>query len=205
MSVGSKKVFLVGWLGWTLAVFLSLIFGETALLVVLNGGFPTEAESPFLSFLPMFQGLWTQNPGGALQTLVDREMLILRHMHPGSGIEVWGLYFYPLTVAVLAAVSGVMGWALGGGWVDKPRGTLTHLFVGAAALLLAVTYVRVASCCSGPAWAVDVLLRALTASSPGTALREVLDGASQAAFLAVQILLAVLGLVMLSTAPHRSP
>jgi len=201
MPIDPKSIFPVRWIIWSLAVFVSLGVVEAGVLALLNRGLPNQITTPFVSSLPVFQMLWTQNAWGALQMLAGQEVVVLRHVHSGSGLEVWGLYFYPLSVAVLATVSGAVGRVLSAGRRDKPRSG--WLLAGAAALALAVTYVRVASCCSGPAWAVDVLLRALTAPYPGTALREALDGASQYAFLAVQILLALLGLVMLSNVRRR--
>jgi len=199
MPIDPKSIFPARWIAWSLVVFVSLGTAETGVLALLNHGLPNQITFPFVSSLPIFQMLWTQNPWGALQMLAGQEVVVLRYAHPSSGLEVWGLYFYPLSVVVLAAVSGAVGRVLSAGRRGKPRGGLGWLLAGVAALALAVTYVRVASCCSGPAWAVDVLLRALTAPYPGTALREALDGASRNAFLAVQILVALLGLVMLST------
>lgn len=148
----------LSWLALSLSIAASLVLLETAIMAVLNQAPPNQASSPVLGQLGMLQVLWAQSPWATVSFASSQPLLVISHVT--SHQESWGLYFYPFSAAGHILVGAVAGAALI--QPDLPSWRRISALTGATVLLtLAVTHVRTASCCSAPAWAVDVALRVI--------------------------------------------
>lgn len=148
--------------GRTLAVamliFLGLLAVEAGLLAAAVGRLPNDVAAPFADQFAMLVTLWRSNPMAALPHLTQQAVLVIAHREPVTGQQIWGLYYYPLTLIVHLAVAGVAARVLA---APMDRRRLALLASGGAALVIGVTYVRLAACCTvAPHWALDIALLA---------------------------------------------
>ena len=147
------------WYGLRLAVgiFVSLLAIETTLLAVCVGHAPNAISLPLFEQLPLLATLWGSNPAAALSVTAQQAVFVVQHRPTATGLPTWGIYYYPLTLAVHLLIA-----FMASSYFTRPinRRWQIHAFVYGAALLgLSVSYVRLASCCTvGPRWVLDVLL-----------------------------------------------
>jgi hypothetical protein len=147
------------WYGLRLAVgiFVSLLAIETTLLAVCVGHAPNAISLPLFEQLPLLATLWGSNPAAALSVTAQQAVFVVQHRPTATGLPTWGIYYYPLTLAVHLLIA-----FMASSYFTRPinRRWQIHAFVYGAALLgVSVSYVRLASCCTvGPRWVLDVLL-----------------------------------------------
>lgn len=158
--------------GRTLAVamliFLGLLAVEAGLLAAAVGRLPNDVAAPLADQFAMLVTLWRSNPMAALPHLTQQAVLVIAHREPVTGQQIWGLYYYPLTLIVHLAVAGVAARMLA---APMDRRRLTLLASGGAALVIGVTYVRLAACCTvASRWTLDIALLARAYDPASTGL-----------------------------------
>jgi hypothetical protein len=182
-----------------------LLLVPVALSAALIGRAPNQLVAPLLEYWPLFKILWVSNPGAALPTLLQQPMLVFGHRESASGLLAWGVFFYPLPLALLLGASVMTARPLCSGHPGAIGRRLTSLLPGMTLLLFAVTYVQLASCCTGgPRWALDVGLFSLIYDplSPLAGWQE-LYLRIEAGLVLGQLALALLGMFWLATAIRR--
>jgi hypothetical protein len=182
-----------------------LLLVPVALSAALIGLAPNQLVAPLLEYWPLFNILWASNPGAALPTLWQQPVFSFGHREPGSGLLAWGVFFYPLPLALLLGAALMAARTLCGGHYRAIGRCLISLLPGMALLLFAVTYVQLASCCTGgPRWTLDVWLFSLIYDplSPWTGWQE-LYLRIEGWLVLGQLALALLGMFWLVTAIRR--
>lgn len=146
-----------------------LLAAETALLTVSVGRVPNSITLPLFEQLPLLTTLWASNPAAALSITAQQPLFIIEHRPPATGLQTWGIYYFPLTLVAHLFIS----WAaatLVVRAVPNERRPMQALVAGAVLLGLGLSYVRLASCCTvAPRWSLDILLlaQALDPTSAG--------------------------------------
>jgi len=155
--------------GYVAVVVLAAIVAvELALLAISTGRAPNALTLPLIEQLPLLGTLWSSNPGAALSITAQQAVFVIEHRAADTGLQVWGIYGFPLTLAVY----GIIAW-IASGFLAQPVPLLRwkrFAFVSGAVLLaISITYVRLASCCTlGPRWSIDILLLAQALDPTGT-------------------------------------
>ncbi|OGI39803.1 MAG: hypothetical protein A2V91_03355 [Candidatus Muproteobacteria bacterium RBG_16_64_10] len=143
---------------FAMLIFLGLLAVEAGLLAAAVGRLPNDVAAPLADQFAMLVTLWRSNPMAALPHLAQQAVIVIAHREPATGQQVWGLYYYPLTLIVHLAVAGVAARMLA---APMGRRRLALLAAGGAALVIGVTYVRLAACCTVTSrWALDIALLA---------------------------------------------
>jgi hypothetical protein len=187
----------------TVAVFICLVVTEVVLMAVFAGRLPNDVAAPWAEHFNLFVTLWHSNPAAALPLITQHPVVVLAHNEPDASAQTWGLYYFPLTVFVHLAIALVVALVL-----RRPSCRPSCWWLlgsGSAMLAFAVTFTRLATCCTGgPRWAFEIWLYAL-AFNPASTL---LDGS--ALFMRVepfipylQYATAAAGIGLLSTAVWR--
>ncbi len=153
----------------SLAVFVCLLVLEVALLAVVVGRGPNAVAAPLVEQFALLTTLWDSNPAAALALIAQQPVFVIAHNDPAGGVPTWGLYYFPITLLVHLAVTPVAALQL-----RHSAGRRRHpglLVAGGAALVFAVTYMYIASCCTGgPRWALEIWLLALAFDPTSTLL-----------------------------------
>jgi hypothetical protein len=133
------------------------------LLVLLYFTPPNWLESPLARTLPIVPSLLGSNPLAALKLLAAQPLVVLAYVEAGTGLRVWEVHLHALSVLLLlgAAFYGARLWS------RLTGAKFMGLFIGGLVLCAtALNTIRVAACCTAPAWALDVWLRGLALSPP---------------------------------------
>ncbi len=155
-------------LAFATLIFLGLLAMEAGLLAAAVGRLPNDVAVPLVDQFAMLVTLWRSNPMAALPHLAQQAVLVIAHHEPATGQQVWGLYYYPLALVVHLAVAVVAARMLAAP-MDRRRPAL--LASGGALLVLGVTYVRLAACCTvASRWALDIALLARAYDPTSTGL-----------------------------------
>lgn len=139
-----------------LALLAGLIAVEAALLAAAAGFAPNAVTVPLAEQSALLATLWKSNPAAALPLTAQQALVVIARNDPEVSLQTWGLYLFPFTLFVhaLVALVAVRWWRAG-------RRHPVVFVAGSAALLFAVSYTRLASCCTGgPRWAFEIILLA---------------------------------------------
>ena len=142
-------------------VFLALLTLAIILFVVLLGGLPSGAQLQAGSNLALLQVLWEDNPWETVKlALSEVPLLVIEEVHQETGLQVWGMFYYAGTALVYLLVSAFTAWH----WralLDSPVTQRILFMAGVVTLLIGVSYLRLAACCtSNPSWVLDTFLLA---------------------------------------------
>lgn len=167
-------------LGWAqrlsngISTLAALLLIEALLVTSGSGHPPNHVSMPILDQLFLLETVWHSNPLPALAITLQQPVGMLEYRHPGTGLQVWGLYYYPLSltgqllVAMFAAVIADPGFF-------QYRKRLIRFVAGCLMAGLGLTYIRLGSCCGAdPLWSFDLLLFA-HASDPELGATGMLD------------------------------
>jgi hypothetical protein len=153
----------------SVAVFTFLIAVEVALMAAAVGRGPNTMTAPPVEQFALHTTLWGSNPAAALPLVMQQPVFVIAHNDPAGSVPTWGLHFFPLTLLVHLAIATVTAWH----W-HRSAGRRRQpglLVAGGAALAFAVTYTRLASCCTGgPGWVLEIWLLALAFDPTSTLL-----------------------------------
>ena len=187
-------------------VLLGLLVAPIGFLAGFVGGLPDRFSAPFVEQWPLFKTLWASNPGPAIQILMQQPLMVIAHSEPASGMGVWKLFFYPVPVAVLLAVSIFAAVILCPGARGATLRPLVSLLPGMAVLVFVTTYVQVSTCCTGgPRWALDVWLFSLAYNPLSTLIDwQQLYSRIEGLLSIMQVVLALLGAVLLALGARRA-
>lgn len=151
------------------AILVALLAAETAVLATSVRSLPNTISLPLFEQLPLLATLWASNPSAALSVTAQQALFIIEHRPPATGLQVWGLYYFPLTLAGHLLIAWVAATLVTRA-APHERWQRMALASGAALLALGVSYVRLASCCTvAPRWSLDILAlaQALDPTSAG--------------------------------------
>lgn len=153
----------------TIAVFVCLTALEVALLAMVVGRAPNAVAAPLVEQFALLTTLWGSNPAAGLALIAQQPVFVIAHNDPATSVSTWGLYYFPFTLLVHLAIAPVAALQL-----RHSAGRRRHpglLVAGGAALVFAVTYMHIASCCTGgPRWALEIWLLALAFDPTSTLL-----------------------------------
>lgn len=161
---------------------------------------PNIFEAPIHQLWQLSGSLFSSNAGAALRLVISQPLALVGYLETGTGLRVWEVYAYPIPTLVL------LSSALFGGVIAArgrpPRLAQVQLAAGLACVALALSHVRVAACCTGPGWAVDVWLRGLALTpSPGSTIDwPVFYQRIEALLLPAQVMLALAGVALIAYA-----
>ena len=180
--------------------------GFPVLLVVMNllfalflGGLPNAVQLQVIPDLAFLQVLWQDNPWETIKLVwADVPLGVTERVHEVSGIQLWGIFYYAGTVLVYLLVSTFTGFHWNRLMAGSGRQHLLYLF-GVILVLIGVTYLRRAECCtSSPAWVLETwLLAKAYMPNPGVVNWIDLYQGVQPWLVAVQTGVLMVGLVML--------
>lgn len=187
-----------------LAIFFGLLVVETGLLAVAAGRFPNDVSAPTADQLAMLATLWRSNPLAALPHLAQQAALVIAHREPVTGQQVWGLYYYLPALIVHLAVAWVSARILA---APANGRCLALLASGGVALILGVTYVRLAACCTvAPRWAFDIALLARAYDPSSAAIDwQAVYARLEPAFPYLQSGTVIAGIALIAAAWRRRP
>jgi hypothetical protein len=150
------RTFLIG-----SGVLPALLMAVALLFALLLGSLPNGVQFQATLNLAFLQILWQDNPWATLKlVLVNKPLVVVEHLDQRTGLQVWGIFYFAGTLLIYLLVSAFTAWH----WRRLTNSTAKQrvLFAaGAAAMLIGVTYLRRAECCtSGPGWVLDTWLLA---------------------------------------------
>ncbi len=188
----------------TLAVLVGLIALEVALLAVTVGRAPNVVTAPLAEQFALLTTLWGSNPAAALPLIAHQPVFTIAHHDPASSVPMWGLYYFPVTVLVHLAFAPLTARQLRHATGPRHPGLLA---AGGATLVFAVTYTRLASCCTGgPRWALEIGLLALAFDPTRTLLDwSALIVRLEGFFPYMQFAIGLAGIALLIAATWRPP
>lgn len=188
----------------SLAVFVCLLALEVALLAVVVGRGPNAVTAPLAEQFALLATLWGSNPAAALPLIAQQPVFLIAHNDPASSVPIWGLYYFPVTVLVHLAIAPLAALQLRR--ATGPRHPAL-LAAGGAALVFAVTYTRLASCCTGgPRWALEIWLLALAFDPTSTLLDwSAMIVRLEGFFPYMQFAIGMTGIALLIAATWRPP
>ena len=150
------RTFLIGGI-----VFLALLAVVNILFALLLGGLPNGVQLQATSNLAFLQILWQDNHWETVKlVLIDKPLVVIEQLHHGTGLQVWGMFYYAGTVLVYLLVSAftALHWSALMNSSAKQRVLFT---AGVVTVLIGVTCLRLAACCtSSPGWVLDTWLLA---------------------------------------------
>lgn len=188
-------------------ILTGLLVTPAGFLAGFVGGMPDRFAMPLVEQWPLLKILWASNPGAATQILLQQPLLAIAHGGPGGGAPVWGLFFYPVSLAVLLAVSILAAAVLlRAGGREATRRRLVSLLPGMALLVFVTTYAQLASCCTGgPRWLLDIWLYSLAYNTFDTLIDwQALYIGVATSLPIVQAVLALIGVALLAAAVERA-
>lgn len=190
------------------AVLAAIVAVELALLAISTGRAPNALTLPLIEQLPLLGTLWSSNPRAALSITAQQAVFVIEHRAADTGLQVWGIYGFPLTLAAY----GLIAWLFASFLAQSaPWARWKRLAFSSGAVLLAtsVTYVRLASCCTlGPRWSVDIVLLAQALDPTSTLINwQSLYALVEPLFPATQAMMGIGGALLLyvSTVQRRTP
>lgn len=187
----------VGTLTVGLAAFAAILLLPVVLFALYFRVVPNIFEAPIQQLWQLFGSLLSSNAGAALRLLFSQPLAIAGYVETSTGLRVWEVYAYPIPTLVLLT-SALFGGAIAarGGFT---RPAQVQLAAGLACVVLGLNHVRMAACCTGPGWVVDVWLRGLALTpSPGSAIDwPVWYQRIEPLFLPVQLVLVAGGVVLM--------
>jgi hypothetical protein len=141
--------------------FPALLMIVSVLFALLLGGLPNGVQLQATSNPAFLQILWQSNPWETVKlVLVDKPLVVVERLDHGSGLQVWGMFYYAGAVLMYLLVSAftALYWR---GLRNSTTRQRVLFAAGTAAVLIGVTYVQHAACCgSGPGWVLETWLRA---------------------------------------------
>ena len=149
---------------------MGLVIAVVVLFALLLGGLPNSARLPVTSNMALLQILWQDSPWATIKlVLVDEPLVVIEQVQQATGLQVWGMFYFPgtLLVYLLASAFAASHWS---DLVYSSARQRVLFTAGIATLLIGVTYLRRAACCtSNPAWVLDTFLLAkVYTPGPGT-------------------------------------
>jgi len=140
-------------------IFFATLVVEVLVLATGVGLSPNAYSLPLIEQWPLLGTLWGSNPTAALSVTTHQALLLVEHRSTTTGSQVWGIYYFPLTLAIRFLIAWAVTFV-----VRLPvhaRWQVHAMVLGAALLALSVAYFRLASCCTvAPRWSLDILLLA---------------------------------------------
>jgi len=141
-------------------IFFVTLVVEALVLATGVGLTPNAYSLPLFEQWPLLGTLWGSNPAAALSVTTQQALLLVEHRSATTGSQVWGIYYFPFTLAVRFLIA----WAIAKYVIrlsSQARWQFHAMVLGAALLGLSVAYFRLASCCTvAPRWSLDILLLA---------------------------------------------
>ena len=142
-------------------LFLAILITVSMLFALLLGGLPNGVEFQATTNLAFLQILWQGNPWETVKlVLVDKPLVVVEHLDHGTGLQVWGMFYYSGAVLMYLLVSAftALHWR---GLRNSTTKQRVLFAAGTAFVLIGITYFQHAACCtSGPGWALETWLRA---------------------------------------------
>jgi hypothetical protein len=190
-------------LGIGAIVFAALVLLPVLWFALYYRVVPNIFEAPIQQLWQLSSNLFSSNPGAALRLVVYQPLAVVGYIESGTGLRVWEVYAYPIPALVLLA--GVTCACVIAARGDVRPIRLAWISTGVLLVTLAVSYVRVAACCTGPGWVIDVSLRALALiPSPGGQIDwPALYQRIEALLLPVQVVLVAAGVAIMTYAARR--
>jgi len=154
MQISLLRIFLLAGI-----LFPVLLITVILLFALLLGGLPNDVQLQPTVNLAFLQILWQGNPWETVKlVLVDKPLVMVEHLDHGSGLQLWGMFYYAGTVLVYLLTATFTALHL-----RRLRTSTTRQIVlfatGTAAVLISVTYLKLAACCTGgPGWVLDTWL-----------------------------------------------
>jgi hypothetical protein len=188
----------------TLAVLICLIALEAALLAAAVGHGPNAVIAPMAEQFALLTTLWGSNPAAALPLIAQQPVFVIAHNDPASSVPIWGLYYFPFTLLVHLAIAPVVALQLRRSSGRRRPGLL---IAGGVVLVFAVSYTRIASCCTGgPRWALEIWLLALAFDPTRTLIDwSALIVRLEGLFPYIQFAIGMAGIALLIAATWRPP
>jgi len=141
-------------------LFPALLIIVNVLSALLLGGLPNGVQFQATTNLAFLQILWQSNPWETVKlVLVDKPLVVVERLDHGTGLQVWGMFYYAGAVLMYLLVSAFIAlhWRALRNSTTKQR---VLFAAGTATVLIGVTYMQHAACCtSGPGWALEAWLR----------------------------------------------
>jgi hypothetical protein len=161
---------------------------------------PNIFEAPIQQLWSLSSNLFSSNPGAALRLVIYQPLAVVGHLENNTGLRVWEVFVYPIPSLVLLA--GALYGSVIALRSYREQNRLAQVITGVLLVALGVCYVRVAACCTGPGWAVDVWLRglALTPSPGGFVDWPALYQRIEVLLLPAQVVLVAGGVVLMALA-----
>ncbi|MCP4699980.1 MAG: hypothetical protein GY862_24480 [Gammaproteobacteria bacterium] len=150
-SVGTRAS-LIHIIALSIVIWAVFVLTEIGIMVLAIGTAPNRAYIPVIEYWPYYQSLFQEEPWYAIHHLtLKKALLIIEQKNFKHHIQIWGLYFYPLTVATHILVSLIAGTFLAMARTRKKLLSkyIVFVFIGASLLVFSVSYIRLASCCTG--------------------------------------------------------
>lgn len=140
-------------------LFPVLLTTVAVLFALPLGGLPNGAQLQPTSNLAFLQILWAGNPWETVKlVLVEKPLVMIEHLDPETGLQVWGMFYYAGTVLMYLLIAAFTALHLGR-FRNSTTGQYALFIAGTATVLISVTYLRLAACCTGgPGWVVDTWL-----------------------------------------------
>lgn len=142
-------------------VFLTITMLMVASLSLLLGNLPNNMYIPDTLNPGFLQILWQDNPLAMLKlVLVEKPLVVIEHFDQKTRTQVWGIFYFSATLLIYLLVSVLTAWQWKRLITCTMRQRLLFAF-GALAMIIGVTYLRRAACCSGGAnWILETWLLA---------------------------------------------
>ena len=140
-------------------MFPALLMTVILLFALMLGSLPNGVQLEATMDLAFLQILWQSNPWETVKlVLVDKPLMVVEHHNNGTGLQIWGLFYFANTVLVYLLAS--LFTALQRQRLINSTARQRLLFAaGTVAVLVSVTYLRRAGCCTGgPGWVLDTWL-----------------------------------------------
>lgn len=188
------------------AILLAVIATETLLLSLSTGHAVNALALPLFDQWSLLVTLWGSNPAAALSVTAQQALLIIEHRVTDSGLQIWGAYYFPVTLVVYLVVAWIAA-----GFVTQPTRYAGWrrwgLASGAVLLALSVTYIRLASCCTvAPRWSMDILLLAQALDPTSTLINwQALYALVEPLLPATQATMGIGGTLLLFASAARRP
>jgi hypothetical protein len=142
-------------------VFLAISIIVNGVLALLMGSLPNNVQLPVGPGLDFLQILWQANPWETARLVfVDGPLVVIEQRQQETGLQVWGIFHYTGTVLVYLMIS-VFTAVHRGDLVNGSKKQRALFAAGLITVLIGVTYLRHAACCSSePGWVLETWLLA---------------------------------------------
>ena len=186
----------------SVVIIVVLILVEIGLMICATGSSPNRVYAPFIQHFSLFWVLLKADLWGSIQYYLGKEaLLVVEHMDHVKDVQIWGLYFFPLSVIVHVSISVVVGVYLQA--ASKAQRIYSRysgmVLIGVLLLILSVSYVQLVSCCTGGSGWVGKMFLLLQVFSPfsSSSWWEYLFFQLENNFMYVQFCIAMMGMIFI--------